>query len=173
MYVGLASLSVLFVASLIGYFVTRYQNESWRGVALPALPRGLWFSTLVLVALSVALHRGERRLAQNDRPGLKTWLSVSLVASLLFLALQFANWREVAEATMSTGAQTLYAFSFYMLTVLHALHVIAGLVPLLVIHTRSANYSSSHSEPVRLTRQYWDFLLVVWFVLFASLQLTS
>jgi len=173
MYIGLASLSVLFLASLIGYFVTRYQNDSWRTADLPNLPSGLWASSVVLVFLSIALRYGERRLLQNDRDGLRRGVTMALGAGALFLVLQAANWRSVAAASLGTSAQTLYAFTFYMLTALHALHVLGGIVPLSVIYARAADYSSSRHEMVRLTRQYWDFLLIVWVVLFASLGLSS
>lgn len=173
MYVGLGSLSVLFAASLVGYFVTRYQNDAWRDAELPALPVGLWFNTAILVGLSVAMHYAERRLATNDQDGFRRGLSASLVAAAVFLVSQVFNWKAVASSAMASDARALYAFTFYMLTVLHALHVLAGLVPLGVLFLRSGSYSSSRSEPLRLTRQYWDFLLVVWIVLFASLWMTS
>ena len=173
MYVGLGSLTVLFAASLVGYFVTRYQNDAWRGAQLPGLPPGLWFNTVVLVGLSFALHYAERRLAANDRDGLRRALSFALAAAAVFLVSQVFNWRAVAATALASDARALYAFTFYMLTVLHALHVLAGLVPLGVLFVRSASYSSSRSEPLRLTRQYWDFLLIVWAVLFGSLWFTS
>jgi heme/copper-type cytochrome/quinol oxidase subunit 3 len=173
MYVGLASLSMLFAASLVGYFVTRQQNDGWRGATIPALPPGIWVATGALFALSYALRRGERRLAANDLPGLAQHLHVALGAAIVFLALQLLNWRAVAHAHLSSAVETLYAFTFYMLTVLHALHVIGGLVPLVLVTTRAPTYSSSRNEGLRLLRQYWDFLLVVWLVLLVSIWATS
>ncbi|HSC88839.1 MAG TPA: cytochrome c oxidase subunit 3 [Polyangiaceae bacterium] len=173
MYVGLASLSVLFIASLVGYIVTRYQNDGWRTAHLPALPVGLWVATACLIGQSLALRAGERRLAKNDLPGLARWLHVALAAIVGFLALQLLNWRSVASTTLPSSAATLYAFSFYMLTVLHALHVVGGLVPLLVVTKRAPTYSSSRCESVRLVRQYWDFLLIVWLVLLGTLWGTT
>ena len=60
-----------------------------------------------------------------------------------------------------------YAFTFYWLTALHAAHVVGGFVPLgiVIARARRRQYSSSRYEGVRLCKQYWDYLGVVWIVL--------
>lgn len=175
MYIGLGSLSVLFVASLVAYFVTRMQSSVWRDQSTPDLPGGLWASSAVLVLLSVALHYDERGIRKNQHHRLVTGQSWAALLAFGFLALQLRNWSEVAGARLTGPPKSLYEFTFYMLTGLHALHVLAGIVPLVVVlrHAKSRDYSSSHFEPVRLTRQYWDFLLGVWCVLFLVISLGS
>ena len=173
MYVGLVSLSVLFIASLVGYFVTRSQSPIWRDQTTPDLPGGLWLSSIALVLLSVALHYGEAGIRKNRHDRLVTGQALACALALAFLALQLRNWTEVAHARLVGPPKTLYEFTFYMLTGLHALHVLAGIVPLLFVLGRAKghNYSSSHHEGVRLTRQYWDFLLGVWCILFAAISI--
>jgi len=175
MYVGLASLSVLFLASLVGYFVTRAQSTVWRDQATPDLPGGLWVSSFVLVLLSVALRSAEAGIQRNLPDRLIRGLGLGLILAGGFLALQIQNWTEVARARLAGPPKSLYEFTFYMLTGLHALHVLAGLVPLLYVLRRAQEreYSSSHFEGVRLVRQYWDFLLVVWWLLFISISIGS
>lgn len=171
MYVGLASLSVLFLASLVAYFITRAQAEVWRTVELPALPVGLWASTAILLAQFAAMRMASQRIARNDFPGLSRSLLVALCFGAIFLLAQVQNWRTVAEATMAAPVKSLYSYTFYMLTALHAIHVVAGVIPLFVVYRRSLgqDYSSSRHEGVTLVRQYWDFLLVVWMVLLVAL----
>jgi cytochrome c oxidase subunit 3 len=175
MYVGLASLSVLFVASLVGYFVTRAQSSVWKDETTPDLPGGLWLSSAALVLLSVALHYGEAGIRRNRPDRLVTGQGVAAGLALVFLALQVGNWSSVARAGLVGPPKSLYEFTFYMLTGLHALHVLGGIVPLLWVlgRAKSRNYSSSHHEGVRLIRQYWDFLLGVWCVLFAAISIGS
>lgn len=180
MYVGLGSLTMLFLASLVAYFITRAQSETWKTAELPHLPWGLWGSTVVLVLLSLTYRTAESSLRKNDYDGFRRGIGLSLALGLSFLALQVQNWRTMLEASEGLEAKNLYAFTFYLLTALHAVHVLAGIVPLTVIFSRArrpvfseAAYSSSRSEGVRLTRQYWDFLLVVWFVLLGSLWFFS
>jgi len=175
MYIGLGSLSVLFVASLVAYFVTRTQSTVWRDQTTPDLPGGLWASSAVLVLLSLALHYGEAGIRRNQFGRLVRGQGLGAILALGFLALQLRNWAEVAGARIAGPPKSLYEFTFYMLTGLHALHVVAGIVPLLVVfrQARAQGYSSSHHEGVRLTRQYWDFLLAVWCILFLAISIGS
>jgi cytochrome c oxidase subunit III len=175
MYVGLGSLSVLFLASLVGYFVTRAQSSVWRDQASPDLPTGLWASTVVLVLLSGALRYGELGIRRNQHDALVRGQGLAAIFALGFLGLQLKNWSQVAATRLAGPPKSLYEFTFYMLTGLHALHVVAGLVPLFVVlaHARAHAYSSSRYEGVHLSRQYWDFLLVVWCLLFLAISLGS
>jgi cytochrome c oxidase subunit III len=172
MYVGLGSMTMLFGASLVGYFVTRAQAKAWRSVDLPQLPWGIWLSTAVLVSLSFALHRAERSVAANKSNALIRSLFAAMILAGLFCLSQAENWRQVAHTALSVEEKGLYIYSFFMLTVLHVLHVVAGLVPLWITHHRASKqlYSSSRREGIHLLRQYWDFLLVVWLVLLAALH---
>ncbi len=172
MYVGIASMTMLFGASLVGYFVTRAQAKAWRSVDLPELPWGLWLSTALLVGLSSCLLRAQRAISKNRTEQLAKNLFVALLLGGLFCASQLENWRQVARAALSVEVKGLYVYSFFMLTALHAVHVVAGLVPLWLCHRRALDhkYSSSRHEGIKLLRQYWDFLLVVWGVLLLALH---
>lgn len=171
LYVGLASVSMLFGASLVGHFITRAQVAAWRPVELPL---GIWLSSLVLVALSLVLHRAEGSLRRNSFDSLSRALLLALCLSLLFLVIQSDNWRRVLLAAFATEQKSLSVYTFFLLTVLHALHVVAGIIPLGLVYRRSLEqfYSSSRCEGLRLLRQYWDFLLIVWFILLAALGLS-
>jgi heme/copper-type cytochrome/quinol oxidase subunit 3 len=170
MYIVLISLSVFFAASLIGLLVTRAQSDTWR-TASPHPPSGLWLSSAILLLLSASLRYAEARLARNNRTGLVHGISVALGASGAFLIVQIQNWRTMASAIVGVELKSLYVFCFYFLTILHALHVLAGVIPLGVVYRRAKQneYSSSRNEGVRFLRQYWDFLFVVWIVLLLAL----
>lgn len=170
MYIGLASLGVFFAASVLGLLITRAQSETWR-TASPDPPGGLWVSTGLLLILSLSIRYGERFLSKNNRTGLLQALRVALGMSGAFLVAQVQNWRSMESALLGVEIKSLYVFCFYFLTILHALHVLAGVVPLIVIFrkTQRDEYSSSNNEGVKFVRQYWDFLLVVWLVLLLAL----
>ena len=60
---------------------------------------------------------------------------------------------------------------FYVLTALHAAHVIGGLIPLIVVYikARRGRYSRNFHPGVRYVTAYWHFLDVVWVLLFLVL----
>jgi heme/copper-type cytochrome/quinol oxidase subunit 3 len=65
----------------------------------------------------------------------------------------------------------LYAITFYMLTGLHAAHVLGGIGALAVVLVRAwrGDYGWAWFPGVRHLATYWHFLGVVWLVLFATL----
>jgi len=175
MIVLFGTLSMLFGASVVGYLVTRSQNDVWKTASMPALPLGLVASTILLAALSLAMHGALRAVRQNRFEALQRALSVTLLLGFAFVIGQAQNWRSMYAAAIATDARTLYAFTFYMLTGLHAVHVIGGFVPLLVVQAkaRRREYSSSNHEGVKLCAQYWDYLGVIWLILIAVLYFAT
>lgn len=175
LYVTFVSLTMAFGASLVAYLITRAQAEVWRTEDMPPLPAGLAVSSVLLVGVSVSLRWGIRVIRRNAFTTLERALWIAGALAVGFLLSQIQNWRTMVAATVPGEAKTLYAFTFYALTALHALHVLAGFVPLGIVlaNARTKQYSSSRTEGLRLCTQYWDFLLVVWFVLLTVVTLAT
>ena len=55
-------------------------------------------------------------------------LRVVLLLAVVFLALQGLNWQSLISEQLPPTSGALYAFTFYLLTGLHALHVLGGVV---------------------------------------------
>ncbi|HEV8245902.1 MAG TPA: cytochrome c oxidase subunit 3 [Polyangiaceae bacterium] len=172
--VAMGSMSMLFGASLIGSFITRAQNPAW-GTGMPGLPRGLWGSTLLIGLVSFAFVRALAAARRNHFEGLERWLWLATAAAVSFVGVQVFNWRAILGAHGSVALKTLYVFTFYMLTGLHALHVAFGFIPLGVVLRKAhlRQYSSSRNEGLRLCRRYWDYLAIVWLVLLTALYFGS
>jgi heme/copper-type cytochrome/quinol oxidase subunit 3 len=170
----MASMTMLFGASLVGYLVTRFQNPVWRA-GMPGLPSGLWVSTGLLVIVSLAFSRAIAATRRNRFEALEGFLWLAGAAALGFLVMQAQNWHVMMRAEAAASARTLYAFTFFMLTGLHAAHVIGGFVPLAIVirKTRLRQYSSSRLEGLVLCRRYWDYLGVVWLVLLAAMYVAT
>lgn len=169
----LVALGVLFVASLLGFLITRGQAATWPPPGLPGLPGGLWGSTALLVASSGTLHLGLRGARRGDARALGLGLLATLILGLCFLASQSASWLELLAALRQQGAswRNLYVFCFYFLTGLHAAHVLGGLIPLVVTTAQAfrGRYTAESHMGVRLMAMYWHFLDGVWLVLFVAL----
>jgi heme/copper-type cytochrome/quinol oxidase subunit 3 len=165
------SMTVLFGASIIGYLFTRAANPVWRTPEMPRLPLGLLASTAILVLLSAFMHRAVRAARENRSEGLIRELQLAFVSAATFLVCQSSNWRTMIPALHGADPYARYAFTFYWLTTLHAAHVVGGFVPLGIVlgRARKSQYSSSRYEGVKLCKQYWDYLGVVWLVLLGTL----
>jgi len=169
----LLALTMLFAASMVGYGVIRQRLGSEVDIHLPAL---LWWSTLAMILGGLAMTRA-LHCARGGRPAqVGRWLLIALVLSLAFLAIQIPGaWRVLQEhAVYSELNIHLYALAFSLI-VLHALHVLGGLIPLVLVTARSLRdpqlYHSYHHGPVRYVTMYWHFLEAVWIAMFGLLLL--
>jgi cytochrome c oxidase subunit 3 len=167
----LVALSMLFGASLIGYMVVRLRAPVWPPPGMPRLPDALWISTVIIVISSFTMNSAVRA-AREDRQGtVRVAMILTTLLGVLFLLSQTVNWFSLAAASLTAGTN-LYGFTFYVLTGLHAAHVIGGVIPLTVVSVRAwqGRYSAAFHPGVEYCAMYWHFLAVVWLVMFALLK---
>jgi cytochrome c oxidase subunit 3 len=170
MILALASWAMLFASLFFAYAVLRLSAPTWPPEGAAALPRLLpSINTLVIVLSSLVLWNG-RRLSSESKPGaLRRALVATMALGGLFLALQLAVWIPLWRQGFRIDSG-IYGSIFYGLTTFHALHVVAGLIALacLLPGARRGVYVSSRQSPVRLTAMFWDFVGIVWVVLFVA-----
>ncbi len=163
MWLLLASLGMLFGASLVGFLVLRLRAEQWPPPGTPSLPGGLWVSTGLLIVLSLALVMAARAAQSGRMSALNRMLGVSVLLAVAFLAAQISNWVRMAAHSVLPD-QSLLVWFFYLLTILHAAHVLIGLIPLFVVavRARAGRYTPNDHEAIHLVGMYWHFLLITW-----------
>jgi len=163
MWLLLASLGMLFGATLVGFLVLRLRAEQWPPPGSPPLPGGLWVSTGLLIVLSLALVMAVRAVRAGRTSVLNRMLGVSVLLAVAFLVAQISNWMRMAAHSVLPD-QSLFVWFFYLLTILHAAHVLFGLVPLLLVtvRARAGRYAAENHETIHLVGMYWHFLMVTW-----------
>jgi cytochrome c oxidase subunit 3 len=156
-FIGVAS--ALFALFLTAY-VMRMDGGDWSTLALP--PQ-LWLSSALLLASSLLLQR-----ASSDRHVLL--LKAGGLCGLAFLAVQAWAWQALLAANVTLTANPAASF-FYLLTALHGMHVVGGLIAwAATMRSGRRSPDSAHATwLVALCARYWHFLLAVWAVLFATL----
>jgi cytochrome c oxidase subunit 3 len=171
MILFLVALGVLFAASMAGYLVVRSRAVTWPPEGSPRLPGGLWLSTLVLLVSSGTMFLAQGAAKAGKRTALRNGLLATLGLGLLFLLNQLLNWQHFVTAHHLPPQRNLYAFTFYMLTGLHAAHVIGGLAALGVTtaHAGQGRYTAADRAGVDYMSMYWHFLGAVWLVMFVVL----
>lgn len=156
----LAVVGCLF-ALLGSAFVMRMDVEAWPS---PSLPPIIWANTVQLVLASLFLHMAAASAQRGDRVGLRRDTTLATLATVGFLAGQVLAWRELdlqGGITPSTAAGF-----FYLLSGLHALHILGGLGALGLVTWRH----ETDGRRLWLCVAYWDFLLVVWLGLLVLLM---
>jgi cytochrome c oxidase subunit 3 len=173
----LLSLGTLFAASVLGYVILRLQASGAMD-AVPPLPRGLWISTLLLVASSGTIHMALLSARRGAQPMLRGMLALSMLLGVAFLFSQYLCWQQLLAQHRAIWEQVadvprFMIASFYVLTAVHAAHVMGGLIPLSVVTWRSfqGRYNEHSHAGVYYCGMYWHFLDGVWIVLFVTLLL--
>src|SRR4051812_15566593 len=164
------SMTVLFTATIIGFWFTRITSDHYRAPGLPDLPAGLLLSTLLIGLTSFCIGQAQAAVKRNLLEALRRWLLAAAALASLFLLTQSANWFAMRPPS---DANSLYLACFFLLTGVHALHVLGGFIPLgfVIHHASRRHYSSSNHEGLSLCAQYWHFLGAVWLVLVVMLYL--
>jgi cytochrome c oxidase subunit 3 len=154
------------------YIVTATNKAiEWRPFDLPVQ---VWISTIIIIISSLVYHRGKIALDRSDQPMAKKWLTATAALGATFISSQLLAWLELSQRGLYFSGNP-YAGFFYILTAVHALHVLGGVVALgsVVIGTWNGIYSDERWERLQSLGQvvgwYWHFMGGVWLVLFVLL----
>jgi len=128
--------------------------------------------TAVLLISSFFMNRGETMIKNGDRKGFLNNTLITFVMGLGFLiGVVFVEWRLAGNEglTPSSGAA---GAAFYMMTGMHAFHVLTGLIFLAIVwlNGRRGLYDVKH-YPVEAAAVYWHFVDVVWIFFYPALYL--
>lgn len=127
----------------------------------------LWVNSIVLVAVSMALEFS-RRLVDRNREEPLVFL-IGGVLTIVFLGLQIIVWWQLISLGYAAQRNPANAF-FYVLTALHAAHLLGGLIAwcraIARMRSKNADYGQIRLS-VELCAIYWHFLLLVWVVILA------
>ncbi len=171
MLIFLGSWVMLFAGLLFTYGLVRSRAPIWPPPDQPRLPLLLpGINTLAIAAASAALVAAQRALRAGLQRSSGARLAAAALLGALFLALQIEVWSSVWRAGLVPSGGP-YPSVFYALTVLHALHVAAGLVALAILAAR-ALAGRARRLAVDLWTMYWHAVGAVWVVLYASVYVS-
>jgi cytochrome c oxidase subunit 3 len=160
------------LSGIFGLFMVAYQmrielTTDWVSIPKPAI---LWLNTAVLVLASIAFEYTKSQARQKKAAGIRQGLLLSGLLTFAFLAGQLGAWNELEGSGYLLAGNPANSF-FYLLTGLHGLHLLGGLLVWAKSTWRMlAGYEVALS--VELCATYWHFLLLVWIVLFGLLLST-
>ena len=164
--VFLAVVAVLFMLMVIAYG-GRMAYEDWRPVPQLGL---LWTNTLVLILGSVALQWAQYSVRRGQLDAMRVGLLAGGAFTFVFLFGQVLAWRQLGAMVYFDITNPAIGF-FYMITGLHGLHLVGGLVAWgrTVAKVWGDFDVAKIRQSVELCTVYWHFLLLVWLVLFGLL----
>jgi cytochrome c oxidase subunit III len=163
-WVGVFAITMSFAAFTSALFV-REGTADWSHLALPGI---LYFNTLVLLVSSVTMERARHALEAESVGSVEgtrragAWVMITLLLGLAFCAGQFHAWQELRAAGIYLATNPNSSF-FYLLTFLHALHVLVGIFVLVYLAGRlMASHTTFRRNLFNNTAVYWHFMGVLW-----------
>jgi cytochrome c oxidase subunit III len=128
--------------------------------------------TSVLLISSFFMNRGENQMHLGDRRGFITSTIITFVLGLGFLlGVIFVEWPNAIREGITPSSGPSGA-AFFMMTGMHAFHVLTGLILLLIImnNARKGLYDQKQ-YPIEAAAVYWHFVDVVWIFFYPALYL--
>jgi cytochrome c oxidase subunit 3 len=169
---------ILFGGLFIVYAVYRFQHTEEFHLAARELDTFVGtVNTIILLSSSLTVALSINAIRKGKRGLSAALVGVTVVFALAFLVNKFFEWSHKFEHGIypgspellnKTGGEILYFALYFVMTGLHALHVIIGMVLLLVLLTMILRGSINKDSYVRLEAGglYWHLVDVIWIFLF-------
>lgn len=171
-FMGVAS--VVFILFSIAYRMRMTMGNDWIVLTEPKI---LWMNSGLLVFASIALQVSWMASRKDDFDRTRVTMVIAGILTAGFLIGQYLAWAELAAQGYFAPTNPSYAF-FYLLTALHGLHILGGMVAwvratqrLFAPQEAEANRTATKLG-IELCAIYWHFLLAVWVLVF-SLMLST
>ena len=171
--VFLIVVTVIFSLSIIAYG-DRMLFANWKPMPETWV---LWLNTGILIISGIAMQWAKISTKRDNIVGVRDGLIFGGVLTLAFLVGQLYAWDQMVELGYYANLNTANAF-FYMLTGLHGIHMLGGLVAWArsTLKLRQISQSNGSIADIRLSVElcttYWHYLLLIWLIMFTLLLLS-
>jgi len=172
-YRGKVGMACLIVAesAIFTIFVVAYLFYAGKSLSGPT-PREVLetpiFFTICLLSSSVTIHFASRLLERGKRGGFLGLWFLTIVLGVLFMYGTAREWYRLICEHGLTISSNLFGTTYYSLVGLHAFHVTAGLLMLMIVllFALAGRVGSEQSARVEVLSMYWHFVDAVWVVVF-------
>ncbi len=130
-------------------------------------------NTFVLLTSSLTMVLAAAAIEDGDRDKAKRHLGLTVLLGLLFVVFKAVEYTGEISQGYTPLSGTFWSF-YYLMTGLHVLHVLGGIVAnlaLFVMAVRGSLWPKTQSR-VEFAGLYWHFVDIVWIFLFPLLYLS-
>ena len=172
----------LFLASEVMLFGALFSTLVLLRTSAPVWPRGAdilnvplaTLNTFILIFSSVTVVMAWANLRLGDLRKGKIFLTLTLLCGVGFLVIKTIEYTTKFSHHQFPSTNNFFA-TYYVMTGLHGLHVIGGMVVFVYLLATANKWYGEHREQftnrVEVTGLYWHFVDLVWIFLFPILYL--
>jgi cytochrome c oxidase subunit 3 len=173
MWIAIGSIVMMFAGMTSAYIVKKNQGN-WLAIELPQV---FWYSTAVILASSVTMFLANTALKAGKIISYKSLITITAILGVVFITFQYLGFKDLETRGIALiGPQSNSASSFlFVITGLHMLHVLGGVIALIVTFFRSfwVQEGQINLVPTQIVATYWHFVDVLWIYLFIFYQLIA
>jgi len=168
MWLAMAAILMMFTALSSAYIVRAASSNDWKPLAMPRI---LLLSTGLILLSSVTLEIGRRKLKSAVASAPKLWFCVSAALGIGFLVSQLLAWQQLVQQGIYVATNPHSSF-FYLLTAVHGVHLLGGLLALLYLAVRARPPENNNLAVAKgqatadVATLYWHFMDVLWIYVF-------
>ncbi|MEL7006321.1 MAG: cytochrome c oxidase subunit 3, partial [Bacteroidota bacterium] len=158
---------VMIFAALTSAYIVRQAEGNWLDFALPV---EMWISTGVILISSITMHWALIAAKKDNLEQVKVAISTTTVLGVVFLIAQLYVWSALVENNVFFVGNPSGSF-LYVLSGLHGLHIVSGIVFLLIVLVATHRYKvhSKNLNTIQMCTTFWHFLDALWIYLFLFL----
>jgi cytochrome c oxidase subunit 3 len=144
------------------------------------------FNTVVLIGSSLTMAFAVRSAQTGKRTGTMTWLVLTMLLGLTFLVVKYFEYKHKWDLNHIPGPNfvfegphgdqvQIFLSLYFMMTGLHALHMVIGfgILSTILWMAYKNRFSPEWYTPVEMSGLYWHFVDIVWIFLFPLLYLVD
>ena len=166
----IASEIVIFGGLLVSYIMHRLGHPEWGGYASHTNTWAGAFNTMILLSSSLSAVLAHQAAEHGDGKKAATLLRLTCLGGLGFLCVKAFEWSHEIHQGFVLSTNGFWSF-YYTAAGLHALHVIAGMIIMLIVSADAAK--GRELQRVELIGIYWHFVDIVWIFLFPLLYIAK
>lgn len=173
LWIGMGSILMTFAGLTSGYVVSRSALMAGNQWLQFSLPNEFYIATGVIILSSLTLIWAKISAKKNNQAQVKLGVLLTFLLGVAFAILQYLGWQDLIDRGLFfTGEKSNTAISWvYVITALHWLHVLAGIIVLLVTLRQAYReaYTAEEHQGLSMTGIFWHFLDALWIYLFCFL----
>ena len=174
MWLFMLASSMLF-AAVVSAFIVHHpdaeKKDAWTAFDLPIY---FLYSMFVVVASSITIYYAFK-MAKKDEISANKWLNgITLLLGILFCISQYMGWNQLVSLGLTfvnSRPEDISASYVYVITALHVVHVLGGIVLLSIcwIQSLRLNVHKKNLTLMSITHTYWHFVGLLWILLYLFL----
>lgn len=159
---------IMIFAALTSAYIVRRGEGNWLEFDLPAI---FYYTSGVIILSSITMQWAYIAAKRDNLEVLKIALVLTSILGIAFLVGQFIAWGDLVDQNVYFVGNPSGSF-LYVLTGVHGLHLISGVIFLLIVLALAFKYKVHSKSMVRIEMcaTYWHFLGALWLYLFLFLS---